>query len=80
MGFVGVLKHTVQLDKEGTKFDYVADNGQNVLFPFRRVPAELHLKPRHTVVLLYQPLEVRTETYLVKPLIVDTDTFPAVHR
>jgi hypothetical protein len=77
MGFVGVLAHTIQFGKQGTKFDYVADGGQNVLFPFRRMSAELHLKPRHTIVLLYQPLDVRTETYLESPLVLDSDTFPA---
>jgi hypothetical protein len=77
IGFIGVLKHSIQFGKEGTRFDYVADGGQNVLFPFRRMSAELHLKPRHTIVLLYQPLDVRTEAYLVKPLVLDTDTFPA---
>ena len=77
MGFVGVLKHNIQFGKEGTKFDYVADGGQNILFPFRRMSAEMHLKPRHTIVLLYQPLDIRTETYLRNPLVLDTDTFPA---
>ncbi len=77
MGFVGVVKHTIQFGKEGTKFDYVHDGGQDVLFPFRRMSAELHLKPRHTIILLYQPLDVRTEAYLEKPLVLDTDTFPA---
>ena len=77
MGLVGVLKHTIQFGKEGTRFDYVADGGQDILFPFRRMSAELHLKPRHTIVLLYQPLDIRTETYLAKPLVLDTDTFPA---
>ena len=76
MGFIGVLKHTIQFGKQGTRFDYVADGGQDVLFPFRRISAELHLKPRHTIILLYQPIDVRTETYLTKPLVVDTDTFP----
>jgi hypothetical protein len=76
MGFIGVLKHHIQFGKEGTKFDYVADGGQDVLFPFRRMSAELHLKPRHTIILLYQPIDLRTETYLTKPLVVDTDTFP----
>jgi len=75
MGFIGVLKHTIQFGKEGTKFDYVADGGQNVLFPFERMSAELHLKPRHTIVLLYQPLDVRTETFLVDSLVLDSDTF-----
>ncbi len=77
MGFVGVLKHTIQFGQQGTKFNYVADGGQNVLFPYRRMSAELHLKPRHTIVLLYQPIDIRTETYLQNPLVLDTDTFPA---
>jgi hypothetical protein len=77
MGFVGVLRHTIQFGKQGTQFNYVADGGQDVLFPFRRISAELHLKPRHTIILLYQPLDIRTETYLTKPLVLDTDTFPA---
>jgi hypothetical protein len=77
MGFLGVLSHTIQFGKNGTKFDYVNEGSQNILFPFQRMSAELHLKPRHTIVFLYQPLDVRTETHLEKPLILDTDTFPA---
>jgi len=77
MGLVGVRAHTIQFGKDGTKFDYVEAGNQNILFPFRRMSAELHLKPRHTIVLLYQPLDVRTETYLENPLVLDTDTFPA---
>jgi hypothetical protein len=77
MGFIGVLRHHIQFGKQGTQFDYVGEGGQNVLFPFRRMSAELHLKPRHAIILLYQPLDIRTETYLQKPLILDTDTFPA---
>jgi len=79
MGTFGVLAHTIQFGKDarGTKFDYVVEGGQNILFPFRRMSAELHLKPRHTIVLLYQPLDVRTETYLENTLIVDSTVFPA---
>ncbi len=77
MGFLGVIKHTIQFGQQGTKFDYVADGGQDILFPYRRMSAELHLKPRHTIVLLYQPIDVRTETYLLAPLVLDADTFPA---
>ncbi len=76
-GFLGVLGHTIQFGKNGTKFDYVHEGSQDILFPFTRMSAELHLKPRHTIVFLYQPLDVRTETYLEKPLILDSDTFPA---
>ncbi|HTW92128.1 MAG TPA: hypothetical protein VMH22_10515 [bacterium] len=76
-GLIGALKNTIQFGKQGTQFNYVADGGQDILFPFRRMSAELHLKPRHTIILLYQPIDLRTETYLTKPLVVDTDTFPA---
>jgi len=77
MGFLGVIKHTIQFGREGTKFDYVADGSQDILFPYRRMSAELHLKPRHTIVLLYQPIDIRTETYLLSPLVLDSDTFSA---
>ncbi len=77
MGFIGVTRHTIQFGRNATKFDYVGEGGQNILFPFRRMSAELHLKPRHTVTFLIQPLDVRTEAYLENPLLVDTDTFPA---
>lgn len=77
MGFIGVVRHTIQFGREGTRFNYVADGGQDVLFPFRRMSAELHLKPRHTIILLYQPLDIRTEAYLAKPLVLDTDSFQA---
>lgn len=77
LGFIGVPYHSIQFGVSGTKFDYVKEGSQNILFPFRRVSAELHLKPRHTIVLLYQPLDVRTEAVLENPLVLDTDTFPA---
>ncbi len=76
-GFVGVPAHTIQFGRDATKFDYVRDGSQNILFPFRRLSAELHLKPRHTIIFLIQPLDIRTETYLESPLVVDNDTFPA---
>lgn len=77
LGYIGITRHTIQFGRNGTKFDYVKEGSQNILFPFRRLSAELHLKPRHTITFLYQPLDVRTETYLENPLILDTDTFPA---
>lgn len=77
LGALQVREHTIQFGQNGTKLDYVSDGGQNILFPFRRLSAELHLKPRHTVVFLIQPLDVRTEATLEDPLVVDSDTFPA---
>ncbi|MEO0085437.1 MAG: hypothetical protein ABIK37_02270 [candidate division WOR-3 bacterium] len=76
-GYVGVLAHTIQFGREGTKFDYVREGNQNILFPFERLSAELHLKQRHGLVLLVQPLDVRTVATLRSPLILDGDTFPA---
>ncbi|MEO0073085.1 MAG: hypothetical protein ABIK43_00290 [candidate division WOR-3 bacterium] len=76
-GAVQVLSHTIQFGRAGTRFDYVQDGGQNILFPFSRISAELHLKPRHTAVLLYQPLDVVTRATLRQPLVIDEDTFPA---
>jgi hypothetical protein len=79
MGTFGVFAHTIQFGKDayGTQFDYVAEGGQNILFPFRRMSAELHLKPRHTIVLLYQPIDIRTEDRLLNELILDSTVFPA---
>jgi hypothetical protein len=77
LGFVGVLEHTIQFGRDGTQFDYVDAGRQNILFPFRRMSLELHLKPRHTFVFLYQPIDIRTSSTLLEPLVLDTDTFPA---
>lgn len=76
-GAVQFLRHTIQFGRAGSRFDYVQDGGQNLLFPFSRISAELHLRPRHTVVLLYQPLDVVTRATLSQQLVVDEDTFPA---
>jgi len=70
-------KHSIRFGPEGTTFDYVQNGGQKNLFPFQRGSFELHLKPRHTFLFLYQPLDVRTLTTLTEQLILDSDTFPA---
>lgn len=75
VGFIGIPAHTIAFGVNGTEFDYVKDAGQNILFPFSRLTAELHLKPRHSIVFLYQPIDIRTEQTLLEPLVVDTDTF-----
>ena len=77
LGFIGVLEHTIQFGRQGTKFDYVDAGRQDILFPVRRLSAELSLAPRHTFVFLYQPLDIRTSATLLEPLVLDTDTFPA---
>ncbi|UCG42449.1 MAG: hypothetical protein JSU73_11335 [candidate division WOR-3 bacterium] len=77
MGLVGVIGHTIQFGRNGTQFDYVREGSQNIVFPFMRGSAELHLRPRHTFVFLIQPLDIRTVATLQNQLVLDTDTFPA---
>ncbi len=76
-GAFGFRTHKIKFGPDGTVFDYVKYGRQNILFPFERYSFELHLKPRHTLIALYQPLDLRTVTTLTERLIVDTDTFNA---
>ena len=76
-GFLGVLSHTIQFGNTGTEFDYVADGGQNILFPFTRFSAEINLFRRHSIVLLIQPLDVVTNAVLTNPVTVYGETFAA---
>ena len=34
LGFLKVLSHKIQFSRNGTRFDYVKDGGQDILFPF----------------------------------------------
>jgi len=77
MGFVDPIYHTVQFGKAGTRFDYVADGGQDVLFPTMRLSAELTIGGAHTLIFLYQPLDLRTRETLRDDLVVDDQLFPA---
>jgi len=75
IGFLAPLAHTIQFGHDGTVFDYVADGAQNVLFPTVRVDAGLDFGKRETFILLYQPLELRTQAVLHDDILVDTVTF-----
>jgi hypothetical protein len=76
LGFLDVAAHTIQFDTEGTKFDYVDEGGQGVLFPFSRLTAELNLSGRHNIIFLIQPLDIRTQALLQRDIVVDELTFP----
>jgi hypothetical protein len=76
-GFLGVLGHTIQFGKDGTEFDYVGEGGQDVLFPAGRISAELELGGHHTIVFLYQPVNVLTTALMERDVVVDGATFPA---
>lgn len=77
LGFVDPIAHSIQFGKQGTKFDYVKDGGQDVLFPTLRLSAEATFGAAHTFIFLYQPLNLETRETLRDDLVVDDVTFAA---
>lgn len=77
LGALAVPSHRIQFSKDGTLFDFVADGGQDNLFPYSRFSADLGLGERNHVVFLYQPLDLRSRSVLVDDLVVDGLVFPA---
>ena len=75
IGYLSILSHRLQLDSDGTYFDYVEDGGQDVWFPFRRLSLDVSFGPRHKVIFLYQPIDIRTEVGLASPVVVNDATF-----
>jgi hypothetical protein len=77
LGTLAPLAHTVQFDKTGTVFDYVNEGGQDNLFLFSRISLEMDIDRKHTVILLYQPLNIETAVVLQNDLSLDKQLFPA---
>lgn len=77
LGFLDVLAHSIRQGSDGTLFRYVDDGGQDNLYLFVRLSAELTLKGRHTVGFLYQPLEIDTQVVLKRDVRIDALDFPA---
>jgi hypothetical protein len=77
LGFLAPLAHTIQFSKDGTRFDYVDEGGQDNLFFAARLSAELLLARRHAIILLYQPLNLQSEVLLGRDVLVDGQLFPA---
>jgi len=77
VGFLGFFYHRIQFGVGETYFNYVADGGQDVWFPFQRISADIFLGPRHRIVFLYQPIDVRTKVRLASPVSVYGETFDA---
>jgi hypothetical protein len=75
LGFLSVLSHEIQFGKNGTNFDYVADGGQDVLFPVMRLSAEMDIGKKNTFILLYQPLTLQTQNLIKDDVTVDNLTF-----
>lgn len=75
IGGLAPLSHTIQFSKSGSRFDYVEEGGQDNVFFFWRPSAELTLDSAHTVVLLYQPLNIESRVYLERDISVDEAVF-----
>lgn len=79
-GFVKVLSHEITIGDVGagnTTLDYVNEGGQEILFPFNRITAELGISDRHTVIFLYQPLNIETQVRFDEDRTIDGETFLA---
>ena len=81
LGITKVLFHTLQFGQNGTKFDYVFEGGQEILFLYQRYSVDIDIVRRHIVTILYQPLTLNTQTVvpMTRPdgILIDTVTFPA---
>lgn len=75
LGFLAALHHTVQFSRDGSEIDYVKDAGQDVLFPFARLGADLFLRERTAVTLVYQPLKIVTHEVAPRDLTIDDEVF-----
>lgn len=76
IGFIDVISHTIQFGENGTEFDYIDEGGQDIFFRFNRLTAELALGRRHTLILLFQPLDIQTEALLKRDIVIDDLIFP----
>lgn len=77
LGALAVPAHRIQFGQSGTPFYYTVNGGQDNLFLYKRLSAELHINPRHTVAFLYQPLDLRTSAVIDEDVVIDDLTFPA---
>lgn len=75
-GFLGFISHTIQFGTDGTNFNYIDEGGQNVLFPFTRMTADLKMNERHNLTFLIQPFEIYTSSLPERDIIIENVTFP----
>jgi hypothetical protein len=75
-GFLGFISHTIQYGIDGTKFNYIEEGNQNVLFPFSRMTADLKMNKRHNLTFLIQPFEIFTSSIAERDVVVENIVFP----
>lgn len=76
LGGFGFVSHTFQTGTNGTLFDLRQEANQSTTFFFARLSAELELYKRHSLVFVYQPIDVRTEAVAKRELVFDQLVFP----
>ena len=76
LGFLAPVSHRIQFGTDGTMFDYVDEGGQDNLFTFVRASADLDIGSRHSVVFLFQPLDLRSEVVAARDVTISDVTFP----
>ncbi len=79
IGFLSVLDHRLKLGSDGTYVDLRDDLGQDTLFAFGRLSGDLDLgwDRRHTIVLLYQPLNLESQAVTERDLVVEDAVYVA---
>ncbi len=78
-GLLAQLSHRLQFGQDGSYTDVRKDLGQDNLFPFVRFSTDLDIgrARRHTVTLLYQPLNLRSELNTPRDLQFQQNMVPA---
>ncbi len=77
LGAIFVAWHRYQGGSDGTDFNLRRDGGQGSASFTWRMSAELELFKHHNLILLYQPLDLRTRATLSADLRVNGLTFPS---
>jgi len=79
VGFINIFSHRIRFGSgsSGTDFDYVADGGQDVLFPFNRISADIELGGHHIITFLYQPINITSTVRTAEAFSMAGTPFPA---
>jgi hypothetical protein len=76
VGTLGVVHHRIRYGAAGTRVDYRRDGDQDTLFLFWRLSGEFEIKRRHTLIFLYQPFNLQTESVIDRDLQIGEVLFP----
>jgi len=77
IGFVAPMAHHITFGRDGSRVDYIREGGQDNLFLFWRIQAQLAFRQRHIVTALYQPLNLLSTDVNNRDITVSGLTFPA---